>query len=187
MNNTIIFLSLLIIVLSIMLVFKININFDLQENFLKIKIQLFNITIITIRISIIGLYYQINNSKKLKTLNILIDKKQEYLIIQIKKSVIDKLYYDDIVVKSEFGIGAKNTAIIVGLTNIFLSHLANKFILEKKDTRLYFETYANFLNPSCKFDITFKVYFTIFDLVFAILISFYKRGKYVRKEKRQFR
>ena len=77
MNNTIIFLSLLIIVLSIMLVFKININFDLQENFLKIKIQLFNMTIITIRISIIGLYYQINNSKKLKTLNILIDKKQE--------------------------------------------------------------------------------------------------------------
>ena len=168
MNNTIIFLSLMIIVLSIMLIFKINIYFDLQENFLKIKIQLFNLTIVRIRISIVGLYYQINNSKKLKTLNIFFDKNQEYLIIQIKKSILDKLYYDDIVVKSEFGIGAKNTAIVVGITNILLSQLANKFITQKKDTRLYFETYANFLNQSCKFDITFKVYFTIFDLVFAL-------------------
>ena len=68
MNNTIIFLSLLIVFLSIMLVFQINIIFDLYGNFIDITIRLFGIKLATISISLIGLYIQINNKKKLKTL-----------------------------------------------------------------------------------------------------------------------
>ena len=80
MNNAIIFLSLIIIFLSLMLVITINVKFDLYGNYVCIQIKIYGIKILNIYISIIGLYIKINNSKKLKTLNIIFNKEQEYLI-----------------------------------------------------------------------------------------------------------
>ena len=64
MNNAIIFLSLIIIFLSLMLVITINVKFDLYGNYVCIQIKIYGIKIINIYISIIGLYIKINNSKK---------------------------------------------------------------------------------------------------------------------------
>ena len=64
MNSAIIFLSLMLIFFAIMLVIKIKIKFDLYENYLQIEIFLYGIKVLKIYISLIGLYYQINNSKK---------------------------------------------------------------------------------------------------------------------------
>ncbi len=188
MNNTIIFLSLIIFFLSLMLVFKIKIEFDMYGNFIKIKIYLFKFKFLEILISLIGLYIQINNSKKLKTLKFVLDKEQEYLLVQIKKSILDKLYFDDIQFKSNVGLNnASNTTIFVSILNLICFNLSNKLILSHKDTRLYYYNEANFISKIFKFNIEIKVYFTIFDLVFAIILSFYKRGKYVKKSRVKYR
>ena len=112
MNNTIIFLSLLIVFLSIMLVFQINIIFDLYGNFIDITIRLFGIKLATISISLIGLYIQINNKKKLKTLSVVFDKNNEYLAMEIKKNILDKLYFDDIRLFSRLGVVNSSSSVI---------------------------------------------------------------------------
>ena len=62
MNYAIIFLSLGVIFVSCMLIINIQIIFAPLENKLIIKVWLFRIKIFTIKVSIIGFYYQINNS-----------------------------------------------------------------------------------------------------------------------------
>lgn len=186
MNNTIIFLSIAILFISMMLVFTIRLHFDLYENMLSIEILLFGIKVITIKLSLVGLYYQINNSKKLKTISVIINNEQKYLLMQIKKSIIDKLYYDDIIFSSKIGLNdAKNTALSVGTLNLACMYLANKFQNKNSDTILYYENEVSFEKKNFEIDLQLKVYFTIFDLIFAVVLSFYKRGKYVKQKKRK--
>ena len=119
MNNTIIFLSLLILILSIMLEFTIKARLDLDKNCIDIYIYLFKLKIVHIEISLIGLYYKVNNSKKVKELKLILTQEETYLIKQIKKSVLDKLYYDDIIFQSKIGLGdCAKTAVTIGLMDL---------------------------------------------------------------------
>lgn len=186
MNSAIIFLSLMLIFFAIMLVIKIKIKFDLYENYLQIEIYLYGMKVLKIYISLIGLYYQINNSKKLKTINLVIKKEDEYFVMQIKKSIIDKLYFDDVFLVSKIGIkDASTSVLIVAFLNTLLSRASTKIYSTDSDIRLYFKNDVDFLNKKIFIDASIKVYFTIFDLVFAIILSFYKRGKYVKERNKQ--
>lgn len=187
MNNAIIFLLIVIMLLSIMLTIKIDITFDLYGNNIQIIIKIWNIKILKIYVSIVGLYIKINNSKKLKTLNILFDKNQEYLIMQMKKSIFDKLYFDKINVSSEIGVIDSSTSVYV-ITIINL--ICHKINLDKKSRLkscdLYYKNCVNFTHNIVYFKLQIKVLFTLFDLVFAIIMSLYKKGKYVKERKRKY-
>lgn len=186
MNSAIIFLSLMLIFFAIMLVIKIKIIFDLYENYLYIEIYLYGLKILKIHISLIGLYYQINNSKKMKTINLVLKKEDEYLLMQMKESIIEKLYFDDVFFKSKIGIkDASTSVLIVEFLNILLSRISTKIYSTDSDLRLYYENDVDFLNKKIFVDASIKVYFTIFDLIFAIILSFYKRGKYVKERNKQ--
>lgn len=186
MNSAIIFLSLMLIFFAIMLVIKINIKFDLFENYLYVEIYLYGIKILRIYISLFGLYYQINNSKKLKSINLVLKKEDEYLIMQMKKSIVDKLYFDDVFLKTIIGIkDASTSVLIVALLNVLLSKISTRIYTTASDMRLYYENNVSFLDKKIYIDASIKVYFTIFDLIFAIILSFYKRGKYVKERKKQ--
>jgi len=186
MNNTIIFLSLFILFLSLMLTIKIKLSVDLNNNKIILVVWFFQIKIITISISVIGLYYQINNSKKLKPISLIIKDEDKYLLGQIKSSIIDKLYYDDIILQSDIGLSnAANTAISIGCLNFICSMLADYLSIHNPDTKLYFSNTANFSQIIFYFDLELKVHFTIFDLLFAVIMSFYKRGKYVKERKQK--
>ena len=181
MNNTIIFFSLLVLCLSAMLIFKIRLILDVNQNILLIVIRLYGLKIITMRVSLIGLYYQINNSKKKKTLAVF-NKNDAYLIMQIKKSIIDKLYYDDIVLESSVGVAsAKDTAILIGISNAICNYIHNQIYLNNSDTNFVYNNLPSFCQSKVYINLQIKVYFTIFDLGFALLLSFYKRGKYVKQ------
>lgn len=186
MNNTIIFfISIAMILLSVMLIFKIKISFDLYGNFIKIKICLYGIKLIDIYISIIGLYIQINNKKKLKTIDFVFDKEKEYLFLQMKKNILDKLYFDNIHFKSKIGIkDAGFSAIMLTIINQLCFNLKNKMICKNKDLTVHYLNEPDFVYQRILIDANVKVYFTIFDLVFAVLLSFYERGKYVKKRKK---
>ena len=186
MNNTIIFLSIFILILSTMLNFKITLILDIDNNSIIIHVKLYFIQLITINVSLLGFYYQINNSKKLKKFN-LISIEDAYLVKQIKRSVFDKLYYDNIVFRSNIGLSsAKATAI----TSSIIDVICNNFykFSKNKNNSLDFEyyNYIDFCYSKIYFKIDLNVYFTIFDLIFALVVSFLKRGKYV-KEKRKSR
>ena len=186
MNTAIIFLSFFILFISLMLEIKITINFDLWANKLIIKIYLFNIRIIKLNIYIIGFYYKINNSKKLKKIKLYLTPEEEYLILQIKKSVIDKLYYDELKLDGKIGLkSASDTAILSGviclICNIFESLLKSK----NYDSDFYYKIDQSYVSRAFEFYFSMKVFFTIFDLIFAIIMSFYKRGKYAKERKKQ--
>ena len=184
MNNTIIFLSLLIVFLSIMLVFQINIIFDLYGNFIDITIRLFGIKLATISISLIGLYIQINNKKKLKTLSVVFDKNNEYLAMEIKKNILDKLYFDDIRLFSRLGVvNSSSSVLFVSILNNICFFAKNKLKYSNKDLSFSYLNTVDFLNDNIIFNLNIKVYFTLFDLLFSFILSFYRRNKYVKKRK----
>lgn len=184
MNNTIIFLSLLIVFLSIMLVFQINIIFDLYGNFIDITIRLFGIKLATISISLIGLYIQINNKKKLKTLSVVFDKNNEYLAMEIKKNILDKLYFDDIRLFSRLGVvNSSSSVIFASILNNICFFAKNKLKYSNKDLSFSYLNTVDFLNDNIIFNLNINVYFTLFDLLFSIILSFYRRNKYVKKRK----
>lgn len=184
MNNTIIFLSVLIVFLSIMLVFQINIIFDLYGNFIDITIRLFGIKLATISISLIGLYIQINNKKKLKTLSVVFDKNNEYLAMEIKKNILDKLYFDDIRLFSRLGVvNSSSSVLFVSILNNICFFAKNKLKYSNKDLSFSYLNTVDFLNDNIIFNLNIKVYFTLFDLLFSIILSFYRRNKYVKKRK----
>ncbi len=188
MNNAIIFLSLIIIFLSIMLVITINVKFDLYGNYVCIQIKIYGIKILNIYISIIGLYIKINNSKKLKTLNIIFNKEQEYLILQMKKSIFDKLYFDKIKVDTNIGLGnASNSVLAIMTLNCVCEKIEYLNTLNKSECDIYYNNKANFVDDVVQLNTSIKVYFTIFDMIFAIILSFYKRGKYVKERQRKYK
>lgn len=170
-----------------MLTINIDITFDLYGNYSLVIIKIWNVKILRIYVSIIGLYFQINNSKKIKSINLIFDESQEYLFLQMKKSIVDKLYLDAISIYSQ--IGLTNCALstcIVSIINLICDRLKCSDKLIKNNCYIESENIVNFTNEIIYFRLKIKVLFTIFDLVFAIILSFYKRGKYVKERKRKF-
>jgi len=158
----------------------------LLEPLIIIDIRVFNIKVIKIKVDILSLTYIINESKKHKKLKLIFSKEQTYLILQIKKSILDKLYYDKILVNINlYTPSPSTTAIIIGLFNILNLYFSNKVMQLNKDIVFYLNTNAEFVKKVNNIDIKIKVRFTIFDMVFALIISFYKRGKYVKQMSRK--
>lgn len=186
MNNTIIFfISLILILMSIMLIIRVKINFDLYGNYIDIEIFLYGIKLINIYISIIGLYIQINNKKKLKTIDFVFDEKKEYLFLQMKKNILDKLYIDNI--NLETLIGVKNssfTAILITILNQICFNIKKNLENKNRDIKINYQNTSDFVYQRVKLNADVKVYFTIFDMVFAIILSFYERGKYVKEREK---
>jgi len=184
MNNTIIFLSLIILLISMLLIIKIKIWFDINNNLIRINILIFGIKLIEIKINIIGLTYTINNSKKYKTLNLKFLKEESYFISQIKNNIIKKLYYDNLVLESVVGFeSASGTAIIHSCIDNLCQYYSNKLLLLNKDTKLYYCNNCDFVKSRIFIYFEAKVYFTIFDLIFAIIMSIYKRGRYAKQKR----
>ena len=55
------------------------------------------------------------------------------------------------------------------------------------DLDVIFNNSSNFIDNNNIATLDIRVYFTIFDMVFAIIMSLYKRGKYVRQKKSKSR
>lgn len=186
MNTAIIFLSIIILIISIMLEIKVTVNFDLWANSLIIKVYLFNIRIIKLKIFIIGFYYQINNSKKLKKLRLFLTKEDKYLIMQIKKSILDKLYYNKFVLVGKVGLkSASDTAILSGIIYFLCSTIENIIKFKNSDSECLYNINQSYVKRSLEFFFSVNVFFTIFDLLFAIIMSFYKRGRYAKQRKKE--
>lgn len=181
--GTIIFLSVLIVFLSLMLIIDISFCWDINTMKIQVVIKIYKLRIIKIDILPILLIFKINNGKY-KKLNLILKRDEKYLISQIKNNILNKLYYDT--VSADFIIqllDPSRTAISVGVINNFLE--ISKYILlsNNKDMDVSLNCRTNFQQLNNKVTFNIKVYFTIFDMVYAIILSFYKRGKYV-KEKR---
>ena len=184
MNNTIIFLSLIILILNVMLVIKIKIILDVYNYKMIISICVFGLKILTIKINILSLKYSINNSKKCKRLKLIIDKREKFFLKQIKTSMIDKLYLDDVILQSRIGFAdSNNTAITNGIMSIICNILSIILVKNRKSARFLYENNVDFNNKIIYFKFKIKVYFTVFDMIFAIIMSFYKRSKYGRQFK----
>ena len=162
-----------------MLTFKLCIHFDLNKNLFQVIIKVFGIKIITISIDFIGLYYRINNSKKVKPLKLFISKKEAEVLKEIKASVIDKLYFDKVYLISAVNIcNPQITTQVLSCINIFCDLIKSTFLLKKKDVIFKYFNTADFINNNIKIELTTVVYFTIFDVLFATILSFYRRSRY---------
>ncbi len=184
MNNTIIFLSILIVLLSIMLDIKLSLYLDIYSKDILVEIRLYSIKIITIKLDIFGLFYEVNNSKKSKDILDIFSKENNYFFKEIKKSILDKLYYGEINI--DLVVGARvssDTAIIGG--SIFQLFNAIDSILSSRDIDFRYSINPDYLKYNLKLKADIRVYFTIFDMVFAVILSLYKRSRYVRKIQKQ--
>lgn len=181
--GTIIFLSFILIVLSLMLMFDIGFNFDSSTMKANIIIKMYKIKIIKIEINLLAFQYRINKGKY-KHLKILLQKEEKYFISQIKNNILNKLYYD--LVSLDLNINILNpalTANVVGACNAICE--IYHFVLKEsnQDMEIFYNCSSDFSGLLNKCTINVRVYFTVFDMVYAVVLSLYRRGKYV-KEKR---
>lgn len=180
--GTIIFLSILIVFLSLLLIINISFYWDINTMKIQVIIRLYKLKIIKIDISPILLVYKINNGKY-KRLNLILKQEEKYLISQIKNNILNKLYYDtvyaDIIINL---IDPARTSIFIGIINNIFE--VSKYILYSKneDMEIRLNCRTNFQQINNKISFNIKVCFTIFDMVYAIILSFYKRGKYVKEK-----
>lgn len=180
MNNTIIFLSLLIIVLSVTLDISFNAKIDVMAGKIYAIIKVFGIRIVTVDFDVLGLYYKVNNSKKLKKISDIFSKENNYFFGEIKKSILDKLYLSKIRIESNVGLVQAGTI----AKSVTLSQALGNCIgesLYKKDVAFESSFLPDFAYQDIVVSVGMDVHFTIFDMVFAIIVSFYKRGKYVKE------
>ena len=180
--GTIIFFSFILIVLSLMLMIDIGFNFDSSTMKANIIIKLYKIKIIKIDINLLTIQYRINNGKY-KHLKILLQKEEKYFISQIKNNILNKLYYDSVSLETVLNLfDPKLTADVIGVLYI-LYNISNFWLLSKnEDIELCYSCRADFnkINNKIKFDL--RVYFTVFDMLYAVILSFYRRGKYVKEK-----
>lgn len=182
MLSTIIFLSIFIILISLMLIIDIRAIVDIDNNSIKVVFRLFRIKIITITIDIIGLRYRINKSKKIKSIKFIDLKEQQYIIKQIKKSIFDKLYYDKIELYSEMYVLSPDiTASTIGVINIICQNLKSRILDYNHQTIVKYYNTSNF-NYKNYIQLDLRVYFTVFDMLFAIIMSLYKRREYGKEK-----
>lgn len=184
MYSTIIFLSISIIFLSLMLMIDIQVDLDVNKMKIIVIIKIYKIKIVTLHIHLLGMVYRVNRSKKFKKINFVISDEQKILIAQIKKSILDKLYYDNFNVEILLSTQSPDfTSLSIGLINQICLLIKSYLIFSHKESELTFLNKANFISDENKINFDMRVYFTIFDMVFAIILSFYKRGKYVKQAK----
>ena len=164
----------------------INVRFVLDLNTMKIKIiiKLFKLKILTIDVDLLLNRFKVNNGKY-KRLKLMLNQDEKYLISQIKRNILNKLYYDtisaDIIVNF---INPSSTALMVGIINKSFEFIKYYLLIHNADMDINIRCSCDFREFINKLSFNLTVYFTIFDMVYAIILSFYKRGKYV-KEKRQ--
>lgn len=184
MYSTIIFLSISIIIASIMMTVEIEImcNFALGE--IEVVIAFFGLKILKINFDIMKLNYSINRSKKRKRIKLYISEQDKYLLAQIKSSIIDKFYYDKFSILGEIGFDNQaHTAILVGTLNQICANIESVLIVRKSDCDFDYYIFADMISRKNNFNFKLKIFFTIFDMVFAVIISFYKRGRYVKERR----
>lgn len=179
MFDTIIFLSNILFFVSTMLIIKIIINMDFDNFLMVVKLKVFGITVLNIKINLLLMLYTINNSKKHKHLKLFISKKEAELLKQIKLNIIEKLYFDKVNVKSYIYVASPH---VTAMTTAILNSLCRcaKIYLEGDavDIQFSYNNISNFMTNNSMCEISLDVYFTIFDIIFAIIISLYRRRRY---------
>jgi hypothetical protein len=135
----------------------VSIKLDINKNSLIITIRVYKIKILTIDIDIIGFNFRINKNKKRKPLSLILPKEQEYLIKQIKSSILDKLYYDKIDFISYINLSdPATTSHLVGGFNVICRFLNIVFYYKNKDLEFYYTNTAGFLDRNNYINIDIK-------------------------------
>lgn len=184
MSNTIIFLSLLLILLSMMLKINVVIKYRLLENKVYIILKVYGIRVFTIKLDVIGLFYEINDNKKIRKLSDIFSIENNYLILEIKKNILDKLYYARFDFSCDGGLGnVADTTILMSSINLICYDMSQ--YLDYKDIDFKYSTMPIYEYVDFKLSLDILVYFTLFDMIFALILSFYRRRIYVKKTKRQ--
>lgn len=183
MNNTIIFLSLFIIFLSVIIDLSLSVKLDLNSNKIYVDVCVFCFKILHIDVDILGLYYRVNSSKKIKKISDIFSKENNYFIGQIKKSLLDKLYLSKLELYGNFGLfDAFSTAKFNSVFELICNNLGG---LLPKDTYFVSRSLPNFTKTSFILCVDMKINFTIFDMAFALILCFYKRSRYVKKIRKE--
>ena len=106
----------------------------------------------------------------------------------MKKSIFDKLYFDKIKFETNIGLGNANNSVMAVMTlNCICDKIKQILKLYNNECDLFCDNRVDFVNDVVQINTSIKVYFTIFDMVFAIILSFYKRGKYVKERQREYK
>lgn len=185
MFGTIIFLQQILFFLSTMLIIDVSSILHFEDYELNIIIRIFKIPVAKIKVNLITLKYKINGIKFAAPLKLFVSREDEYLLSQIKKNIIDKLYYDDIVIVSNISmLDPDITADVIGISNIVCDVISRHLKSSNRDIKVTYLNTADFKNNHNRIEFDVRVYFTFFDMVFAIIMSLYNRRRYVKENKK---
>ncbi len=180
MNYTIIFLLLFVCVLSILITIEVDMNVNVIKCVADIKIKIMHLKILKIEIGLYGLTLKLNGSKKVKSINLFKIKQENYIIKQIKTSVISKLYLEKLDVGFRLGlIDSKYTSQINGLLLLFNNMIAINNVNNDMDYCIH--VMPDYVNNCIALKGYAKIYLTLFDMIFAIVMSIYKGKQYAKR------
>ena len=165
-----------------LLIIDVSTKLDINSGKLVIIISLYGLKLIKIKVDLLSRTYTVNRGKR-KKLNLILKNDEKYLLKQIKNNILNKLYYDSVSLETVLNLfDPKLTADVIGVLYI-LYNISNFWLLSKnEDIELCYSCRADFnkINNKIRFDL--RVYFTVFDMLYAVILSFYRRGKYVKEK-----
>lgn len=182
---------IIIFLLSLRIIIKINLKYDLLGNIGNITIKLFNfIPIINLRISLIGFYFNLVN-KKNKVIQIKLDINDKNLVFieALQKNLSKKIYL----------LGFENNSVI-GFENPFYASISYSFyerimdliflklFLSDSDTVINDNSFIVYFQNELILDFSGTIMLSIFDILWAVTQALFSRSyvDYGRKKSKSW-
>ena len=162
-----------VIVLILPISIKLNISFDFLKNLGAVSLYIFFIKIISFKIKFEGkslILYSDNNKKKI---NFKLSEGKKRFLTQLFVQIKEKVIIKDCTAISRIGLNdAMNSALLTGLFNSVVGILYGKIKTTKKSSNLKIISNPEYNGNYLAFCVYSHIFITIFDFIYAILMSF---------------
>jgi len=174
-------LSVLIITLP--LVFKISLYYDIHQNIGYVKVELYFLTIYKVKISLAGFYIDIiKNNKKLIKIKFDANDKYVKFMKNITKRLKNKIVFINFENYNFISMdNAFNLSLNIGVINTSFNLLSSIIYNNNPNVKLVQENYFNFSGKKYETFLQGKLMITILDFIWSIILSIF-----IKKEKNNY-
>jgi len=187
MNWVLIIVGVIIYLGIIGLFVDVQLNFNVSKNSGLIIIKVFKITIIRFNLKIEGNSINFTKQKKKKTKNLIVNTTNLQFIEELKRNLVKSIYLNNLEIDCFILLTRPDLAALsVGVVNIILNIIRIKVLDFQNDVNISLNTVSGFENNELAVLIDLSLVISLIDLIWAILVTIFRRRRLYGKKHRQF-
>ena len=159
-----------------------SVNYNILQNLGHVRLSIFYLPIFSRDISFYGKYLAVNKEcKHALQIKIEIDKPSIQFAKDITKVIKSKIYLSAINMESHIGFNSRAdiTALVSGYVVSLFSIMQTTILSHDKAVLCNCTVKQNYADNELKLTINAVVYFSLYDIIWAIVVGIYKRRKYI--------